>query len=166
MGKSFLPAETLSLYKCVRAFIIAAMKKDAKRATPPKTAPRSAKIAAKTVNEYFVAVPEPARSTLKKVRASIRAAIPGKCDEVISYGMPGFKYQGKVLVWIAAFSGHCSFFPMGSSVMKPLAKELGGYKTSKGTIQFPLDKPLPAALVKKIVKERMAQNEAKAGKNA
>ena len=122
----------------------------------------------KTVKQYLAAVPEPGRSTLKKVRTSILAAVPGECDEVISYGMPGFKYQGKVLVWIAAFSEHCSFFPMGSSVMKPLEKELAGYKTSKGTIQFPLDKALPATLVKKIVKARIAQNDArngKAGKN-
>jgi len=117
------------------------------------------KLAPKTVDEYLAGVSEPARSTLKKIRASIRSAAPGAATETISYGMPAFKYKG-VLVWFAAFAHHCSFFPT-ASVMDAFKKELKGYSTSKGTIQFPLDKPLPATLVKKMVKARVAQIEKK-----
>jgi uncharacterized protein YdhG (YjbR/CyaY superfamily) len=115
----------------------------------------------KTVDEYLAAVPEPARGTLNKVRAAIRAAIPGDCSEVISYGIPTFKHQGQSVVAIAAFTKHCSFFPMGSSAIVQFKDELKGYQTSKGTIRFTPDKPLPDALVKKMVKARIAQNAAR-----
>jgi len=118
--------------------------------------PSSAK--PKTVDEYLAAVPEPARSTLNKVRAVIRSVVPPDTIEVISYGIPTFKH-GRAVVAIAAFSGHCSLFPMGSSAIRQFQDELKGYQTSKGTIRFPLDKPLPATLVKKIVKARLADNE-------
>lgn len=110
-----------------------------------------------TVADYLARVPEPARTTLKKVRAAIRAAAPVDATEGISWGMPMFKYKG-MLLGIAAFSKHCSAFP-GPSVIAALKRELNGFRTSKGTIQFPLDKPLPAALVRKIVKARIAENE-------
>jgi uncharacterized protein YdhG (YjbR/CyaY superfamily) len=122
---------------------------------------RKGTVKPKTVDEYFAAVPEPARGTLDKVRAAVRAAIPGDCSEVISYGIPTFKYQGQSVVAIAAFAKHCSFFPMGSSVIAQFKDELKGYQTSKGTIQFPLDQALTAALVKKMVKARIAQNAAR-----
>ncbi len=109
----------------------------------------------KNVDEYLARVPEPARSTLKKIRAAIRSAAPPEATEAISYGMPAFKYKG-TLVWFAAFSNHCSFFPT-PSVMEAFKDELKGFSTSKGTIQFPSDKPLPLALVKKLVKARVAQ---------
>jgi uncharacterized protein YdhG (YjbR/CyaY superfamily) len=112
----------------------------------------------KNIDEYLAGVPEPARSTLSKVRAMIRAAAPSDATEVISYGMPAFKYKGS-LVAFAAFSNHCSLFPMGSAAIEKFKKELEGYQTSKGTIRFPVDKPLPAALLKKIVKARVADNE-------
>ena len=112
----------------------------------------------KDTDEYLAGVPEPARSTLTKVRAMIRAAAPAQATEAISYGMPAFKYKGG-LVAFAAFSNHCSLFPMGSAAIEKFKKELAGYQTSKGTIHFPLDKPLPAALLKKIVKARVADNE-------
>jgi uncharacterized protein YdhG (YjbR/CyaY superfamily) len=115
--------------------------------------------APKNVEEYLAKVPEPARGTLKKMRAAIRSAVPGEATETISYGMPAFKHKG-VLVWFAAFKDHCSFFPT-ASVIEAFKEELEGYPTSKGTIQFPIDKPLPAALVKKLVKARVAQNEGK-----
>ena len=112
--------------------------------------------APKSVEEYLARVPEPARGTLKKMRAAIRSAVPREAVETISYGMPAFKDKG-VLVWFAAFKDHCSFFPT-ASVIESFKKELEGYPTSKGTIQFPTDKPLPSALVKKLVKARLAEN--------
>lgn len=113
----------------------------------------------KNVDDYLAGVPEPARSTLNKVRAAIRSALPAEATEAISYGMPAFKYKG-TLVWFAAFSNHCSLFPT-ASVIQAFKNELKGYETSKGTIHFPVDKPLPAALVKKIVKARIAEKEHK-----
>jgi uncharacterized protein YdhG (YjbR/CyaY superfamily) len=113
---------------------------------------------AKTVDEYLAGTPEPACSTLKHIRAVIRSVVPAETTEVISYGIPTFRYQ-RALVAMAAFKDHCSLFPMGSSAIEPFKKELKGYLVSKGTIHFPLDKPLPAALVKKIVRARIAQNE-------
>ena len=114
----------------------------------------------KTVNEYLAAVPEPARSTLKKVRAAISSAAPAEATEVISYGMPMFKYKG-MLMGYAAYSKHCSLFLATSSLLEKFANELSRYQTSKGTIRFPTDKPLPASLVKKIVKVRVAQKQAR-----
>src|ERR1700690_2799792 len=110
----------------------------------------------KNVDEYLARVPEPARSTLNKIRAVIRSAVPPQATETISYRIPAFRYNG-VLVWFAAFSDHCSFFPTGS-VIKMFKKELKGYKTSKGTIQFPLDEPLPIKLITALVRARVAQN--------
>lgn len=113
----------------------------------------------KTTDEYLAKVPEPQRGTLKKIRAAIRAAVPNKTTEVISYGMPAFKYKG-VLVWFAAFADHCSLFPT-AAVIKEFKGELKSYKLSKGTIQFAIGKPLPATLVKKMVRARVAQVEGK-----
>ena len=110
------------------------------------------------IDAYLASVPEPARSTLNKVRATIRSAAPTEATEAISYGMPAFKYKGS-LVAFAAFSKHCSLFPMNSSLIKTFKKELEGFETSKGTIRFPVDKPLPAALLKRLVKARVAENE-------
>jgi len=116
----------------------------------------------KNVDEYLADVPQPARSTLNKIRVAIRSAVPSEATETISYGMPAFKHQG-VLVWFAAFSNHCSFFPT-ASVIAAFKNELKGFTTSKGTIHFPTDQPLPAALVKKIVKLRVAQIASKKGR--
>jgi uncharacterized protein YdhG (YjbR/CyaY superfamily) len=116
------------------------------------------KVAAKTVNDYLAGTPEPARSTLKHIRAVIRSVVPAETTEVISYGMPMFKYNG-MLVGYAAFKNHCSLFPTGSGVIERFKKELKDYPTSRGTIQFPSDKPLPDALVKKIVKARVTENK-------
>jgi len=115
--------------------------------------------APKTVNEYLAGVPEPARSTLSKIRAAIRSAVPREATETISYRIPAFKYKG-VLVWFAAFSDHCSLFPT-ASVIETFKNELKDYSTSKGTIQFPIDKPLPTALVRKMVKARVVQIDSK-----
>jgi uncharacterized protein YdhG (YjbR/CyaY superfamily) len=113
----------------------------------------------KTVDEYLSRVSEPARSTLNKIRATIRSAVPTETTEVISYGIPAFKWK-KMVVWYAAFSDHCSLFPT-ASVIQMFKDELTGYRISKGTIHFPMDKPLPASLVKKMVKARLAQIEGK-----
>ena len=113
--------------------------------------------APKTVDEYLARVPEPARTTLNKIRAVIRSVVPAEATESISYGVPTFKYKGPV-IWFAAFSKHCSVFPT-AAVIEQFKDELKAYTTSKGTIQFPLDKPLPAALVKKMVKARIAEIE-------
>lgn len=115
--------------------------------------------APKTVDEYLAIVPEPARTTLAKVRATIRSAAPPEATEGISYGMPMFKYKG-LLVGFAAFAKHCSVFP-GAAPIAALQDELKDYATSKGTIQFPMDKPLPAALIKKLVKARVTENQQK-----
>jgi uncharacterized protein YdhG (YjbR/CyaY superfamily) len=112
----------------------------------------------KNVDEYLARVPEPARGTLKRIRRVIRSVVPTETTEVISYGIPMFKYNG-MLVGYAAFKNHCSLFPTGSGVLDRFEKELSGYRTSKGTLQFPSDKALPDALVKKIVKARVKENK-------
>ncbi len=117
-------------------------------------------VAPKSVDEYLAGVPEPARTTLSTIRAAIRSAVPAEATEAIHYGMPAFRHKG-ALVGYAAFAKHCSLFPMSLAVMAAFKNELKDYDTSKGTIRFPLDRPLPAALVKKMVKARIAQNELK-----
>ena len=112
-----------------------------------------------TVDDYLATIPEPARTTLNKIRATTRSVVPADATEVISYRIPAFKYKG-MLVWYAAFSDHCSLFP-GASVIAAFANDLKKYTTSKGTIQFPIDKPLPASLLKKLVKAKVAENEQK-----
>ena len=86
--------------------------------------------------------------------------MPAEATEGLSYGMPAFRYRG-ALVGYAAFKDHCSFFPMNASLIDTMKEELKGYRTSKGTLQFPSDKPLPATLLKKMVKVRIAENERK-----
>ena len=113
---------------------------------------------AKTPDEYLEQIPEPARSTLQHVREVIWSVVPKETTEVISYRIPMFKFNG-MLVGYAAFTNHCSLFPTGSGVLDRFEKELKGYRTSKGTIQFTPDKPLPDALIKKIVKARVAENK-------
>ena len=117
------------------------------------------------VDAYLAKVPEPARTTLEKVRVRIRSVVPAEATECLSYGMPAFRYKGP-LVGYAAFKAHCSFFPMQASLIDELKDELKNYRTSKGTLQFPQDKPLPAALLKKMVKMRVAENEIRAAEKA
>lgn len=108
-----------------------------------------------TVEEYFARIPEPGHKRLKELRAAIRAVVPAETTEVISYGIPAFRHK-RVLVWFAAFADHCSLFPT-AEVIDEFKDELKGYSTSKGTVHFPLDKRVPAALVKKMVKVRVAR---------
>jgi uncharacterized protein YdhG (YjbR/CyaY superfamily) len=117
------------------------------------------------VKSYLAGCPEPHRTTLAKLRATIRSVVPKETTEAISYGMPSFHYKGGLVAY-GAFKTHCSFFPMSGRLVEEFAEELKAYKTSKGTIQFPVDKPLPATLVKKLVKARVAQNQLKQGKSS
>jgi uncharacterized protein YdhG (YjbR/CyaY superfamily) len=110
-----------------------------------------------SVDAYLRATPRDARAALQRLRRTIQAAAP-QATEVISYGIPSFKHHG-YLVGFAAFKNHCSFFP--GTALNAFKKDLASYETSKGTIRFTVDKPLPAALVKQLVKARIAQNERK-----
>ena len=111
------------------------------------------------VEAYLAKVPEPQRTTLERVRKAIRAAAPKEAEETISYQLPAFYYKGPLVAY-GAFKDHCSLFPM-SGGMKEVIAELSKYDTSKGTIRFPIDKPLPATIIKKIVKARVAFNDLK-----
>lgn len=115
----------------------------------------------KNFDDYAAGVPEAARNMLEKMRVAIRSAVPAGAIETISYGIPAFKDK-KVLVWFAAFVNHCSLFPT-ASVIAEFEEELKGFTISKGTVQFPTDKPLPVALVKKMVKARVAQSQSTKG---
>jgi uncharacterized protein YdhG (YjbR/CyaY superfamily) len=116
-----------------------------------------------SVEEYLARVPDGPRAALEKLRKTIRAAAPDT-TETISYQMPTFKYQGRALVGFAAFKNHCSLFPYSDKVMVTLEKDLGPFDTSgKGTIRFTVEEPLPDALVKKIVKTRIEEIEARTG---
>ena len=125
------------------------MKKVAKSAIP------------KTVDEYLAAVPEPQRTTLKKVRAVIQSVLPKEATEVISYRIPCVKYKG-MLVGYAAFPEHCSLFGMSGTLLGPMKDDLKNYSTSKGTIRFAVDKPLPSSLIKKLVRSAIAEKDARA----
>ena len=116
----------------------------------------------RTVDEYLERVPEPARTTLKKIRTVIRSVAPPEATEGISYGMPTFKYKG-MLASFGAFSDHCSLFP-GAGPTIEFKDELKNFQTSKGTIRFAPSKPLPATLLRKLVKARIAENERKKGR--
>ncbi|HEY3742428.1 MAG TPA: DUF1801 domain-containing protein [Bryobacteraceae bacterium] len=116
---------------------------------------------AKSIDDYLAGVPEPARSTLVKVCAVIRSVVPEETTEGFSYGMPTFRYKGP-LFGFAAFKGHCSLFPMNAGLIVEYAEELKGYETAKGTIRFAVNKAPPAGLIRKLVRARVAQNEAKA----
>ena len=113
--------------------------------------------APKSVGEYLAALKGDARKTLLALRKTIKNAAP-HATEGISYQIPTFFLKGGLVAY-AAFKSHCSFFPMSSSLIRKFKKDLEGIETSKGTIRFPVDKPLRASLVKKIVKARVKQNE-------
>ena len=111
------------------------------------------------VDHYMAALPPDQRAALERLRGQIAAAAPGAV-ETISYQMPTFKLDGRFLVSFAAFKNHCSLFPASGAVMEAHGKELQPYYSGKGTLRFTVDRPIPAALVKKIVKTRIAENEA------
>ena len=118
-----------------------------------KTKPKS-----QTIDEYLAAVTADQRAALEKLRKTIRAAAP-RAEECISYGLPAFRLDGRVLVFFGASANHCSFYPGSGAAVAAHKDELKDYETSKGTIRFQPDKPLRAALVRKLVKARIAENE-------
>jgi uncharacterized protein YdhG (YjbR/CyaY superfamily) len=128
-----------------------------KRKSPRRSSSGKGTGVPKSVDEYLARVPEAARGTLNKMREAIRSVVPPEATETISYGIPAFKHKA-ILVWFAAFSDHCSLFPT-ASVIEAFKNDLKGFTTSKGTIQFPTDQPLPTNLIKRLVKARVAQNE-------
>lgn len=114
---------------------------------------------AKDVDEYLGSIPQKSRATLTKIRSAIRAAAP-EAKEVVRWRMPMYYYHG-MLIGFAAFKDHLSLFP-GPAVVAAFKEELKRYDTSKGTIRFPIDRPIPSALVKKLVKARIKENEERA----
>ena len=114
---------------------------------------------ATTFDEYLAAVDDGKRAALEKLRKTIRAAAP-RAEEYIGYGLAAFRLDGKPLVALGASANHCAFYPMNGTTVSAFKRELKDYETAKGTIRFQETKPLPAALVRKIVKTRIAENAA------
>jgi uncharacterized protein YdhG (YjbR/CyaY superfamily) len=123
-----------------------------------RSGPSTTAASAMEVSAYLAALPAPARAVLARLRKTIKSAVPG-ATELISYRIPTVQYKGRHLVGYAAFENHCSFFVMSTAVMRSHARELAGYPVGKGSIRFPIDAPLPAALVKKLVRARIAETE-------
>jgi uncharacterized protein YdhG (YjbR/CyaY superfamily) len=129
--------------------------KAAVRKTVKKAANSEEAVAAR-VREYLAAQPPGTRRVLKRIRDDVRIAAPDAV-EVFSYGLPGFRYLGKPLIWTAGWKEHISLYPIGEAIVRAHATDLEGCGFSRGTVRFPLDGPPSSALVKRLVKARMAQ---------
>jgi uncharacterized protein YdhG (YjbR/CyaY superfamily) len=116
-----------------------------------------------TIDEYLTGVNASQRAALEKLRRTIRAVTP-KLEECISYGIPAFRLDGRSLVFFGAWANHCSFYPGSSATLKKFRTHLKDFQISKGTIRFSSDKPLPIALVKKLVAARIAENNDRANR--
>lgn len=109
-----------------------------------------------TVDEYLAGAPEPHRTTLQSLRATLRTILPN-AEEALSYGVPAFKIDGVAVAGYAFFSRHCSYFPHSGSVLEQFGDELEGFDWSKGTLKFPVDEPLPEKLVGRLVEARLRE---------
>jgi len=110
-----------------------------------------------TVDDYLAKLPEDKRAVLEQLRKTIKTATP-EATETISYQIPTFKHQGRMLVGFGASKDHCTFFLMSTSVMAAFKDDLKEYKLGKGSVRFQADRPLPAELVRKLVKARITEN--------
>lgn len=111
-------------------------------------------------DDYLARLPDDKRAALQRLREQVLKAAPG-AEECVAWQMPSFRAEGKLLVCYAAARHHCSLYPMSSDLVEEMADDLAGLDTSKGTIRFQPEKPLPAALVRRIVKARLAENREK-----
>ncbi len=111
-----------------------------------------------SIDGYFAALPADKRAALERLRRAIHAAAPG-VEECISYSLPAFRLNGKLVAGLGASASHCAYYPMSGSIVNTLASELRKYDTSKGTIRFQPDSPLPSSLVRKLVKARIAEHK-------
>lgn len=112
---------------------------------------------ANSIDEYLEALNDDQRQALERLRKAVRAAAP-RAEECLSYGLPAFRLDGKALVAFGAAAKHCAFYPMSAATVAEHADELAEFGTSKGTIRFQPDKPLPVALIRKLVRARIAEN--------
>ena len=118
----------------------------------------STKLKPGTIDKYLAKLKPDQRGALEKLRRAIHAVVPG-AEERISYGIPAFRLNGRPLVFFGAWANHCAFYPASSATLKKFRNDLKGFQTSKGTLRFSPNKPLPVALVKKLVKARMAETK-------
>src|SRR6266567_7801347 len=125
---------------------------------------RSTKRSPKTIDECLASVNANHRDALQEIREAIHAVAPN-AEECISYGIPAFRLNGRSLVFFGAWANHCALYPGSSATLKKFRNELRDFQASKGTIRFSAGKPLPAALVRKLVKARIAENNNQSNKN-